>query len=78
MQDQSNYKVFFIISNETALNNTIHYSLSKNKGTINFTEVIKLDNDNEDFTTYVYSFEIIPNYLTNSSSNWTYLGWNVI
>ena len=62
--NSENNKVFFIISNEWYLNSLIKYSLSKNKGTINFTEVLKLNDNKElNFTTYVYCFEIDEKHL---------------
>ena len=65
-------KVFFIISNESNLNSSIKYSLLKNKGTINFNEILKIIDNKSNYTTYVYSFEIEPKYLKNKDNSELY------
>ena len=61
-----NDKVFFIISNQSKLDDLIEYSLSKSNGLQNFNSILKktAKYKREDFTTYVFYFDIFPNELT--------------
>ena len=59
-EDNNLYKVLFIVSNKTELENSIKYSIQKSKAIINFKNIVKIrDRIKEGFTTYVYYFEII-------------------
>jgi len=62
-----NDKVFFIISNQSKLDELIEYSLSKSNGLQNFNSILKktAKYKREDFTTYVFYFDIFPNELTD-------------
>ena len=61
-----NDKVFFIVSNETHLDNKINYSISKSKGINNFNNVLTIKNyKNTLFTIYVFYFEINPKKLSD-------------
>ena len=60
-----NNKVFFIISNQSKLDNDIKYYINDKNGIINLkTELTKKERfNNEDYTITVFSFEIIKKYL---------------
>ena len=56
-----NYKVFFIVSNESQLNDSIKYYYEKKKVVINFKSILTIpyiNNALEEFTTNIYYFEI--------------------
>ena len=55
------YKVFFIASNLSSLDNEIKYSLSNANGMKNLTQVLKINEkyNSKNFTTYVFSFDFI-------------------
>ena len=57
-----NDRVFLIISNQSKLDNMINYSLSKANGMKNFQSILKKTSKykREDFTTYVFYFDIFP------------------
>ena len=42
--NSSNNKVFFIVSNETIIDNSVNYIISKTKGIINFKNILTIKN----------------------------------
>ena len=64
------YKVFFIVSNKSTLNDKIEYSLKRN-GMINFQKVFSkpIKHKMVEFTSSVYSFDIIQGFCNNEIYN---------
>ena len=64
-------KVFFIASNPSSIDKEIEYSLSNASGMNNFNIILKKEDKNEDenFITKVYYFEIIPQELTEKNKD---------
>ena len=58
-ENQKN-KIFFITSNQSALDKLIKYSLSKAEGMSNLTLILAQNYENEEFLSKVFYFEIIP------------------
>ena len=67
MTDSKNQKdkVFFITSNQSALDKLIKYSLSKAEGMSNLTLILAQNYENETFLSKVFYFEIIPEKIKN-------------
>ena len=65
------YKVFFIASNLSSLDNEIKYSLSNANGMINLTQVLKINEkyNSKNFTTYVFSFDFIRGKLNENDKD---------
>jgi len=64
-------KVFFIISNLSKFDGLIEYSLSKGNGMTNFNSILKKTDKfkGEEFTTYVFYFDIYPEELQNEDKD---------
>ena len=65
------YKVFFIASNLSSLDNEIKYSLSNANGMENLTQVLKINEEynSKNFTIYVFSYEFIQGELSENDKD---------
>ena len=62
------YKVFFITSNLSSLDNEIEYSISNSNMIVNLTQILKKSGryKNKNITTYIFSFEFIQGELNKN------------
>ena len=63
-----NFKVFFIVSHETNLDNILEYSLGENQGMSNFHKNLTKNMNGDEgkkYTISVYSYDFIPKELSN-------------
>ena len=67
-----NFKVFFIVSHETNLDNILEYSLGENQGITNFHKNLTKNMEGDEgkkYTTSVYSYDFIPKELNNDNKD---------
>ena len=67
-----NFKVFFIVSHETNLDNILEYSLGENQGMTNFHKNLTKNMEGDEgkkYTTSVYSYDFIPKELNNDNKD---------
>ena len=66
-----NDRVFFIISNQSRLDNLVNYSLLKTDGMKNLNLIMKKTDkfEGEEFTTYVFYFNIFPEDLKDTDKD---------
>ena len=69
--NSSNYKVFFLVSNKTAINNSIEYSIQNKKEFINFKKVFQTNYEYKYtyYTISIFSFEIVSKYLNDKDKD---------
>ena len=64
MEEKENYKVFFIVSNLSKLDESIEYSFPNNRNSLNIILTKNEKYRGEDFSIKVFAFEILKDNLT--------------